>query len=73
MKPEDYSLTDMIKDYDKLDKSAKVDYIKGVCVSLVKAYNISQSNGTKETIDKVFKDTEIYCEGYLDYVRSGSS
>ena len=52
---------------------AKVEYIKGVCVSLVKAYNIYQINSTSETIDKVLKDTEIYCEGYLDYVKSGSS
>ena len=73
MKPEDYSLPDMIKDYDKLDKPAKVEYIKGVWVSLVKAYNIYQINSTSETIDKVLKDTEIYCVGYLDYVKSGSS
>ena len=73
MKPKDYNLNKLIKEYDGLDKTSKIEYIKGVCVSLVKAYDISQSLDNKKVIDNVFKDTEIYCEGYLDYIISGSS
>ena len=72
MKPEEYSLGDLIKEYDKLDQPLKFEYIKGVCVSLVTAYDLSQSLDIRDTINKVFKDTEIYCEGYLDYIISGS-
>ena len=72
MKPEDYSLSDLIKEYDELDQVAKTEYIKGVCVSLVIAYDPYQNLSMKDTIDKVFNDTDIYCEGYLDYMVTGS-
>ena len=78
MKPEDYSLGDLIKEYDVLDQTLKVEYIKGVCTSLVTAYDMSQSLDVsknpdiRDSINNVFKDTEIYCEGYLDYILSGS-
>ena len=72
MKPEDYSLGDLIKEYEGFDQTTKTDYIKGVCISLVTAYDPYQTLSMKDTIDKVFNDTEIYCEGYLDYIISGS-
>ena len=78
MKPEEYSLGDLIKEYDKLDQPLKVEYIKGVCTSLVTAYDmsyvldVSKNSDIRDTINNVFTDTEIYCEGYLDYIISGS-
>jgi hypothetical protein len=78
MKPNEYSLDNLMKEYDELDQTLKVEYIKGVCASLVTAYNMSQSldvsknSDIRDTINNVFNDTEIYCEEYLDYIISGS-
>ncbi|MBW2985632.1 hypothetical protein KY313_03180 [Candidatus Woesearchaeota archaeon] len=71
MKPEDYSLTDLIKEYDGLDTSSRRDYINSVCISLFAAYDFSNDSEIRDTINDVFNDTEIYCEGYLGYITIG--
>ena len=72
MKIENYKLNDLIKEYDELKPIQKKEYIMGVCNSLVKYYELINSSSKKEAIWDAFKETEIFCEDYVDNVISGS-
>ena len=69
---EDYKLNDLIKEYDELKPIQKKEYIMGVCDSLVRYYELTNSSSKEESIWDAFKDTEIFCEDYIKNVISGS-
>jgi len=66
MNPEDYNLTKLTEDLEDLDSIEKSDYLKGVCSSLLLAYDLKYDLNVRDTFWKIFNDTSIFCEGYID-------